>query len=368
MKKKNYTIFLLHRHFFDFKWYLPIILFLKKKFEVTLVFKYFPPNSIACLIPEDINFIFIKDTKIKKIIKKFFKLDLNFRRINSLIINSENLAIPYVRNAKKLDVLRKHILNQCKLKKKKIIFFPPISSDILFELPLELKQEKIIVITESQKKYLLEKKFEKVISTGAVDFDKKNIFYQNRIYSIKYNFKFKKKSILFILKNQNSNIFKYVDFEKMLSSAFNNLNSIDKFVYLKPHPQQDLKMLNEIIKKSRLKNYQIIQLPIQYIASKVEYVISLFSGGILESLAVGSPPFLFWPADKFLKKGKKIKANKSFYRVMGKTFLEAKLYKKYTINIRDKFVFNKNKKKTILLLRKFRDSYIKEIEYKHFYI
>ena len=168
--KKNYTFFFMHRYLFDAYWCLPIINHLSKSNNINLFFfykndfenfkKFLPKKNIKIHNISDKNLIYDLYQKFIRIFNKINFIDLNFlnRRVKRLIKSADVIYLPYVRNQKYFDQQRSDIVKYCKILNRTIYLFPPVSSDILFNLPRNLDVKKIFVITKNQKFFLKKKK------------------------------------------------------------------------------------------------------------------------------------------------------------------------------------------------------------------
>ena len=74
--------------------------------------------------------------------------------MKTLIKSADIIYLPYVRNQRYLDQKRSDIFKYCKILNKSIYLFPPVSSNILFDLPRNLNVKKIFVITKNQQLFL----------------------------------------------------------------------------------------------------------------------------------------------------------------------------------------------------------------------
>ena len=153
--KKNYTFFFMHRYLFDAYWSLPIINYLSKSNNINLFFFYKNDfENFEKLLPTKnvkIHNIYKKDLiynfyeKFIRILDKFNFINLKFlnMRLETLIKIADVIYLPYVRNQKFLDERRSSIIKSCKIFNKSIYLFPPVSSNILFNLPRNLNVKKV---------------------------------------------------------------------------------------------------------------------------------------------------------------------------------------------------------------------------------
>ncbi len=114
-------------------------------------------------------------------------------------------------------------------------------------------------------------------------------------------------------------------------------------------------------------DYKIVNKPIFYLSSKAFRVITQYSGGILDIVSTGKIPFLLWPVKKFIKKNKKIISPAVLKKVIGIKLSDVTQYKDFSIKINKVEDLNKNKHKTYQKKFKFKQRYIKRIDYKVFY-
>ena len=152
----------MHRYLFDAYWCLPIINHLSKSNNINLFFfikmilkilKNFYQKNIKIHNISDKNLIYDLYQKFIRIFNKINFIDLNFlnRRVKRLIKSADVIYLPYVRNQKYFDQQRSDIVKYCKILNRTIYLFPPVSSDILFNLPRNLDVKKFFVITKNQK-------------------------------------------------------------------------------------------------------------------------------------------------------------------------------------------------------------------------
>ncbi len=375
--RKTYTFFILHRYLFDGYWALPIISYLSLKNKVNLIFLYNNGyKNFKELLPKKNLRIYNLENYTKKfyflnlILKVFNKISkLNFEIIDFIIFNiiknTDVVYLSYVRNQKKFDLRRIKILNSSKKLNKLVYFFPPVSSDMLFSIPKNSIANRIFVTTKSQMNYLKEKNINSEV-VGAPNLSPR--FINNNILKYKKKFKIspRKKTILFILKNENANIFKYIDFEALTIFTLNELSKLNLPVLIKPHPQQNFSKLIFLIKKSKLKNFKITNHPIIVLSNISSKVITQYSGGILDILSSGKVPFLFWPVNKFMKKNKKSNFSKNLKKVIGNKLSDAIQYKDFSIkinNVKELLAKNKDIQQKKF---KFKERYIKKLNYKIF--
>ena len=375
--KKNYTFFFMHRYLFDAYWSLPIINYLSKSNNINLFFFYkngfenfkklLPKKNVKIHNISEKNLIYDFYQKFKRIIYKFNFIDYNFLnfRVKTLIKSADIIYLPYVRNQKYLDQKRSDIYKYCKILNKSIYLFPPVSSNILFDLPRNLNVKKIFVITKNQKLFLKKKKINSDV-VGSINFNPTHI--KENILKFKNKTQPKKKKfILLILKNENANIFEFINYDNLTLYTLKELSKLKLRIIIKPHPQQNIEKLKLLIEQSKLIDYKIVNKPIFYLSSKAFRVITQYSGGILDIVSTGKIPFLLWPVKKFIKKNKKIISPAVLKKVIGIKLSDVTQYKDFSIKINKVEDLNKNKHKTYQKKFKFKQRYIKRIDYKVFY-
>ncbi len=104
-----------------------------------------------------------------------------------------------------------------------------------------------------------------------------------------------RKSILVILKNDNSIFWNEWDFDETLTSMLEQLLATDDFLVLKPHPLQNMERLQRLLARFPKDRYTISFAPLLYWARKADRSISLFSSGVLYPLVFGKVTYLYWP-------------------------------------------------------------------------
>jgi len=375
--KKNYTFFFMHRYLFDAYWSLPIINYLSKSNNINLFFFYKNDfENFEKLLPTKnvkIHNIYKKDLiynfyeKFIRILDKFNFINLKFlnMRLETLIKIADVIYLPYVRNQKFLDERRSSIIKSCKIFNKSIYLFPPVSSNILFNLPRNLNVKKVFVVTKSQKLFLRKKKINSEV-VGAINLSPTHIKENVLKYKYKIQIRNKEKFILLILKNENANIFKFINYKNLTIYTLKELSKLKLKILIKPHPQQNIENLKSLVEQSKLKNYKIVNEPIFYLSSKAFKIITQYSGGILDIISTGKIPFLLWPVKKFIIKNKKIHSPIILKKVIGNKFTDAIQYKDFSFKINKAEDLNKNKHNIYEKKFKFKQRYIKKIDYKVF--
>ena len=113
--------------------------------------------------------------------------------------------------------------------------------------------------------------------------------------------------ILVILKNDTSVVWNGLSFLETTRHLIDRLMGSGAFLLLKPHPRQSPEALGRLVKGLEADDYCTVEGPLSYWAQHVDKVVSLFSGGVLDVLAAGKVPILYWPlTDAYLKE---IRAN-----------------------------------------------------------
>lgn len=116
-----------------------------------------------------------------------------------------------------------------------------------------------------------------------------------------------KKSVLILLKNESSAVFKDIDFETVLREIIDVCcRDKETRIIIKPHPRQNIYHLKEILSR-----YPRAKIVISYessfvLISKVSYVISMPSGIIFDALIMGKPVIEYFHYGNFnrILKGK----------------------------------------------------------------
>ena len=135
------------------------------------------------------------------------------------------------------------------------------------------------------------KYFKETITVGTPKFDERWIAYlQNRYAEGELKRDEQSNSILVLLKNEMSFIFKHIDFRGLLEEMLDTLLTVSDYrLILKPHPRQNSALLSEILKKYPQGEICISYEPSFKIISEASYVVAMPSGIILDALMVGRP-------------------------------------------------------------------------------
>jgi hypothetical protein len=97
-------------------------------------------------------------------------------------------------------------------------------------------------------------------------------------------------NILILLKNNKSLIFQYIEFEKLLEEIIEtSLLFEDYNLILKPHPRQDLDILNSIVSKYKSSKVSISHEPSFALIGKSKMIVAMPSGAIFDALIMGRP-------------------------------------------------------------------------------
>ncbi len=102
-------------------------------------------------------------------------------------------------------------------------------------------------------------------------------------------------SALVILKNDNSIVWTGLDFHETASEMLTVLLDASMHLLIKPHPRQSPEALKRLLGPIDRTRYTLIDGPLAYWARRADLVVSLFSGGVLDCLAVGRVAVLYWP-------------------------------------------------------------------------
>ena len=168
--RRTYTFFISHRHHFDGYWVLPLINYLSSKNKINIVFLFY--NDLKYLkkfLPKkNLKIFFLKsENKNPPLTQLFIKIKnkigidyiSSYFKIHNLIKNSHKIYLSFVRNQKKFDKYRLNILKLCEKYQKILYLYPPVSSEILFDIPRTKVAKKIFVTTKDQMNYLKKKKY-----------------------------------------------------------------------------------------------------------------------------------------------------------------------------------------------------------------
>lgn len=97
-------------------------------------------------------------------------------------------------------------------------------------------------------------------------------------------------NILILLKNNKSFIFQYIEFEILLEEIIEtSLLFEDYNLILKPHPRQDLDLLNNIVGKYQSFKVSISNEPSFVLIRKSKMIVAMPSGAIFDALIMGKP-------------------------------------------------------------------------------
>ena len=97
-------------------------------------------------------------------------------------------------------------------------------------------------------------------------------------------------NILILLKNNRSLIFQYIKFERLLEEIIETALLFEDFsLILKPHPRQDLDILNSIVRKYKSSKVSISQKPSFSLIKKSKLLIAMPSGVVIDALIMGKP-------------------------------------------------------------------------------
>jgi|GEM_PF-6168910 len=103
------------------------------------------------------------------------------------------------------------------------------------------------------------------------------------------------KSALVILKNDNSIVWTGLDFHETARNMLVSLLDTGRHLLIKRHPRQSQEALQRLLGEIDPTRYTLVDGPLAYWAQRAGLVVSLFSGGILDCLAVGRVAILYWP-------------------------------------------------------------------------
>jgi hypothetical protein len=154
-----------------------------------------------------------------------------------------------------------------------------------------------------------------VIEVGCPKFDTSWMDYliekQYKDASIKNMDTASELTILVLLKNESSEVFREVSFEDMLNEILQACTEMtDAKIILKPHLRQDLFLLTKIMNRYQGKSITISNEPSYVLFKKVQIIISMPSGIILDALISGQPVIEYFNYEKLnktlMKKYKKI--------------------------------------------------------------
>ncbi len=129
------------------------------------------------------------------------------------------------------------------------------------------------------------------VVVGTPKFDDNWIQYIKSRYAGEKNISNKQsETLLFLLKNEKSLIFKYIDFLTLVKEIVGTIiNTTNYNLVLKPHPRQNLKLLLEIISPYERTRITISHEPAFKLINESKYVIALPTGAIMDILIMGRP-------------------------------------------------------------------------------
>ncbi len=128
-------------------------------------------------------------------------------------------------------------------------------------------------------------------------------------------------NILILLKNNKSLIFQYIEFDRLLEEIIDTSLLFENFnLILKPHPRQDLELLNNIVGKYQYSKLSISHQPSFNLIRKSKILIAMPSGVILDALIMGKPVIEYF----HLKKLNDLLRNK--FNTIPKNFLGGMSY------------------------------------------
>jgi len=110
-----------------------------------------------------------------------------------------------------------------------------------------------------------------------------------------------KRKALVILTSEKHIQWKGMDHYSITLDMLKQLSDQNIFLLIKPHPRQDLDILNKILKEIPKSNFQLVDGLISYWAYRVDYVVSGLSMGCLLSLPAGKIPYVYWPINNTYK-------------------------------------------------------------------
>jgi hypothetical protein len=114
------------------------------------------------------------------------------------------------------------------------------------------------------------------------------------------------KYILVLLKNEQSAIFDHVDFVSLLKEIIKTSLLFEEYcIVLKPHPRQDLTLLNSIIQEYNSSRILISNNPSFSLINKAKIIVTMPSGVMIDALIAGKPVieyFHFNVLDRLLKR------------------------------------------------------------------
>lgn len=104
-----------------------------------------------------------------------------------------------------------------------------------------------------------------------------------------------RRTALVILKNDNSAVWDGLEFHETASEILTQLFATGVYILVKPHPRQNREALHALLATIDESRYTLVDGPLAYWARRADIVVSLFSGGVLDCLAVDRVAILYWP-------------------------------------------------------------------------
>lgn len=103
------------------------------------------------------------------------------------------------------------------------------------------------------------------------------------------------KVFFYISRGPHSHYLSQADYEYLLRSTMEEVLAYDNsFLLIKPHPRQDTEDLARLLAPYDARRWMVSGLHLQQLCTLAEVVISGWSSGILDALAVGKPVIEFW--------------------------------------------------------------------------
>lgn len=98
------------------------------------------------------------------------------------------------------------------------------------------------------------------------------------------------KYILILLKNEKSAVFDHVDFTSLLREIIKTSLMFEGFsIILKPHPRQDIELLQRIVHEYKSTRISVSNQPSFNLINKAHIIVAMPSGVILDALIAGKP-------------------------------------------------------------------------------
>lgn len=138
------------------------------------------------------------------------------------------------------------------------------------------------------------------VVVGTPKFDQNWIDYlRSRYDRNRYTGNFKIRPVVVLLKNEQSFVFKHLNFRDLLEEILETLVVSKGYnVILKPHPRQNVELLNDIIGKFHHGKVIISCDPAFQVIDAAQYVIAMPSGVILDALMMGVPVIEYYNYSK----------------------------------------------------------------------